>query len=92
MEGWGRLQPWDYGNPATGPPPLPDPGRGSEDLQLHLHRHLCLGVSVQTCGLRLPPVLPGQVTAERGLGEWRVSRDVSPGGNSQKAFEPEDLS
>lgn len=69
-------------------PPLPDPGRGSEDLQLHLHHHLRLGVSFQTRGLWLPSVLPGQVT-ERGRGQ--VIEDWG-GGEVREDLEPEDLS
>ncbi|XP_057391639.1 voltage-dependent T-type calcium channel subunit alpha-1G isoform X2 [Balaenoptera acutorostrata] len=48
-----------YGHGAL--PAAPDPGRGSEDLQLRLHCHLRLGVSFQTGGLWLSTVLPGQV-------------------------------
>lgn len=77
--GVGQASVLDLRKPCTRPPPLPDPGRGSEDLQLHLHCHLRLGVSFQTRGLWLPPFLPGQVTEERGMGELSGSRGVSPG-------------
>lgn len=68
-------------------PSLPDPGRGSEDLQLHLHHHLRLGVSFQTRGLWLPSVLPGQVT-ETGRGQVTEHG----GGGMWEDLGPEDLS
>lgn len=66
--GVGRASGLGLRKPCIWPLTLPDPGRGSEDLQLHLHRHLCIGVSFQTCGLRLPPVLPGQVMQRKRSG------------------------